>query len=220
MRTFANTDLVLIIRSISARLRSESDYLCRLDGEIGDGDHGTTMALGFAAMVRAVGDRENRQASLSHLLELCADAFLNEVGATMGPLYTSAFLKAAAYLGDETEIPLADAVMLLPAMCDGFTERGKAGVGDKTMMDVWVPVSYSIRSRYKQNLPVEQLLDDIASTAKHAAISTKTMIASKGRAARLGERSLGHIDPGAASAAMIIEIFCESILAMVHDAKK
>lgn len=220
MRSFTSTDLVSTIRSISLRLRSESEYLCRLDGEIGDGDHGTTMAAGFAAMVRAVSHIESRQAPLDKLLAICGHAFLDEVGATMGPLYTSAFLKASDYAGNENEITLADAAMLIPSMCDGFTDRGKAQVGDKTMMDVWVPVSFSIRNRYKKNLSVTQILDDIPSVAEHAAIATKTMIASKGRAARLGERSLGHIDPGAASAAMIIEVFCQSILAMVNDVEK
>lgn len=220
MSTFANTDLVVIIRSIATRLRGESDYLCTLDGEIGDGDHGTTMAQGFAAVVRAVGDVENRDADLGFLLQLCAQAFLDEVGATMGPLYTSAFLKSADYVGRQTEIPLRDATMILPAMCDGFADRGKAEVGDKTMMDVWVPVSFSIKQRHQQEQSVIEILGDISSVADHAAQATKTMIASKGRAARLGERSLGHVDPGAASAAMIISVFCESILAMVPDAEK
>jgi phosphoenolpyruvate---glycerone phosphotransferase subunit DhaL len=212
MSTFSTINYISLIRSLAARLRSESDYLCQLDGEVGDGDHGTTMAQGFNAVVTAITKVENRDTGFSQLLELSAKAFLDEVGSTMGPLYTTAFINASLLFGDQKEIPLRDIALLIPAMSSGIADKGGAKVGDKTMMDVWIPVSYTIQDRYNKNLTINEILNDIGSIAHHAADATKSMIALKGRAARLGERSLGHIDPGAASAAMIIEVFSHSVL--------
>lgn len=201
--------LATVIRSISARLDEASDQLCQLDGQIGDGDHGTTMALGFEAVVQKLLDEDLSNTKISNLLSLSAEHFLNAVGATTGPLYASAFQRAAAFAESRPDLDIKDAPLLLAAMSDGIATLGKAQPGDKTMMDVWFPVAQHIRAEHEKETPLSKLARDVRAITVDGIAATKTMVASKGRAARLGERSIGHADPGASSAAIIIACFCE-----------
>lgn len=206
---FTANHLTVIMRAISIRLGEASDLLCQLDGQIGDGDHGTTMALGFEAVVHSFLDEDISNSKLSDLLILSADNFLNAVGATTGPLYASAFRRAAAFAEKRSNLEMKDAPLILAAMSDGIAALGKAEPGDKTMMDVWFPVAHYIRTEHQENTLLNQLVTGIRAIATDGVATTKTMVASKGRAARLGERSLGHADPGASSAAIIINCFCD-----------
>lgn len=204
---FTASHLAGVFRTISARVDEASDQLCYLDGLIGDGDHGTTMALGFEAVVQHLLHEDLDNCSLSDLLRSSADHFLNAVGATTGPLYASAFRSAATALQDKTSLPMADAPQLMLAMAEGIAQLGKAQPGDKTMMDVWSPVAQHIRANL--GAPLQGIISEIRAIASDGMEMTKTMVASKGRAARLGERSLGHVDPGATSAVIIIGCFCD-----------
>lgn len=198
-----------ILRAISAKLDQASDELCRLDGQIGDGDHGTTMALGFDAVAQGLFDEDLGKLAIDELLTLSADRFLDAVGATTGPLYASAFLSASAFAKGKTLLSIKEAPLLLVAMFEGIAARGKAQPGDKTMIDVWFPVSQYIRTEYQPGSDLKQMTSDIRKIAAEGVAMTKAMVASKGRAARLGERSIGHADPGATSAAIIINCFCD-----------
>ena len=206
-------DLVIMFRAISARMNEDRNYLSELDGQIGDADHGASMAQGFAAVVRALHDADLADAPLSDLFSIAARSFLNAVGGASGPLYASALMSAAAFAGDARGLTPAQTLQLIEAMSAGIAKRGKAAPGDKTMMDAWSPASYAIRTGLEAGLSPEAVLTRATAAARAGAEATRAMIASRGRAARLGERSLGHLDPGATSAATIIEVIAAALCA-------
>ena len=194
--------LITLFRIISERMTAARDELGVLDGVIGDADHGSSMAAGFSAVLRAVSQAEGTPGAI---FSSAASEFLGAVGATTGPLYASALLRAAKLCGDRPQIPVADFPLLIPAFAEGITERGKARPGDKTMMDAWAPAARAVLSaRERGEDPLSQMRAAVEA-AREGAASTRAMVASRGRAARLGERSLGHTDPGAVSAVILIE---------------
>jgi len=201
--------IAALLRAIAIQLDAASDELCRLDGQIGDGDHGTTMALGFETITQTLIDVDFSTIAIPELLNLCADCFLDAVGATTGPLYASAFQGAGRRVQSLSTLSPDDSVLLIVGMSEGIAARGAAQPGDKTMMDVWFPVAHHILLSRQIGTEFSELLAEIRTIVKESVATTKTMVASKGRAARLGERSLGHIDPGASSAAIIILCFCD-----------
>jgi dihydroxyacetone kinase-like protein len=211
MKKLAPADLLAILRAIASRLREEKDTLCDLDGEIGDGDHGTTMAQGFEAVAAAISDLDIGRITLADVFTTCARSFLDAVGATTGPLYASAFLHAAEFTANRTELPAEEAPLILCAFAEGIAHRGKARVGDKTMLDVWMPVCHRVQSARSSGEPLTELLPALTQIAEKGVEATMAMVASRGRSARLGERSLGHKDPGAASAAIIVACFTQTL---------
>jgi phosphoenolpyruvate---glycerone phosphotransferase subunit DhaL len=200
-------DLVEEMRLIAERLAEARDELCRLDGVIGDGDHGVAMADGFAAAAKAASLLDANSAALADVFNSSAKALLNAVGASSGPLYATALMRAARSAGPRVAIPIGETLALVVAMAEGVKARGQAAIGDKTMLDAWGKAADVAQQGLDKNSPLPQALEQIRTAAHEGAEATKTMIASKGRAARLGERSRGHIDPGAASASLIIDAF-------------
>lgn len=186
------------------RLEEARPHLCGLDGEVGDGDHGTSMAAGFAAITRHL--RKAGPLPPDALLRQAAQAFLGEVGATVGPLYAAALLAAAPRFADG---PLSgrDLALFLDDLAQGIAQRGRAGPGDKTMLDAWFPAAQAAHRATETGGSAQAIAKAATEAANKGAEATATMIASRGRAARLKERSLGHVDPGAASAAILIGIF-------------
>ncbi|MFV0360327.1 dihydroxyacetone kinase subunit DhaL [Tropicimonas sp.] len=209
MKQVDSEDIVAVLREMAGRMGAATAYLGQLDGEIGDGDHGSTMARGSSAILRALNEVDPKSTDLSALFALSAGTFLNAVGATTGPLYAAGFLRAGVYANGRRSLDADEAPMLLAAVGDGIGSRGKAIAGDKTMMDVWLPVGQAVREARRQGMPLRDALALARAAADHGAESTRTMMAARGRAARLGERSLGHIDPGAASAAIIVGCFAD-----------
>lgn len=201
-------DIARLFRQLAETIGAARDELCRLDGVIGDADHGIAMADGFAAASKAI-DALASQASLADQFNAAAKGFLNAVGASSGPLYATAFMRAAKAAGARSEMPLTEAPMLIVAMAEGIRSRGKAEPGEKTMIDVWAPAAAAAEQGMASRLPVPGIMARIRDAAATGAESTKSMVAAKGRAARLGERSIGHIDPGAASAAMVLGVIAE-----------
>lgn len=204
-KKFGAAELIIVFQALASRFDSESVFLCALDGEIGDGDHGTTMATGFSAVAKACNRIKASEASLADVLQLGAQSFLDEVGATVGPLYAAAFNHAGTQFGARSEIDFSETLQLFTYFAEGIQTLGEAEIGDKTMVDVWIPVSNAAKVSKDSDLCMDQIFDSISETSKRAASATRTLIASKGRAARLGERSLGHMDPGAVSASIIVE---------------
>ena len=205
MQMFTRHDLTLLFRSLAARMAVEQDYLAELDGEIGDADHGVSMSVGFAAAAKALSEGEAAVPMLADGMMLAARALLNEIGATTGPLYASALMRAAQALGATTEIPLARLPEVSTAMSESIAARGASKPGDKTMIDAWAPAAHAVRAGLATEQDVAHILKDAASAAAEGAKATRAMMAVKGRAARLGPRSLGHVDPGAASAAALLD---------------
>ncbi|MDP2079608.1 MAG: dihydroxyacetone kinase subunit DhaL [Pseudotabrizicola sp.] len=202
MEDFSSRKLIDLFRLIAVRMSDARRELGALDGAIGDADHGNSMAEGFAAIVRAIAADDDRPPA--EVMLLAGQSFLSAVGATTGPLYASAMLAAANGLDGKTTVSAADVAGLVPAFADGIAKRGHARPGDKTMMDAWAPAARAVLEAEKAGLaPIVRL-----SRARAAAIAgrddTRAMMAAVGRAASLGPRSLGHIDPGAASAVIII----------------
>ncbi|TIM61922.1 MAG: DAK2 domain-containing protein, partial [Mesorhizobium sp.] len=165
------------------------DRLCQLDGVIGDADHGIAMALGFGAVRDALAPLELTATEPTVLLNTAAKSFLNAVGASSGPLYATAFMRGAAAVKGKATLAGADVVALFQAMAQGIQDRGKAEIGET----------------------LSESLAAALEAAERGAEATKDMIAAKGRSSRLGERSLGHIDPGAASAVTVIGAMRKSL---------
>lgn len=204
--TVTTRDLVALLAALSARMQAERDHLCALDGQIGDADHGIAMAEGFAAAASAATGLDAETASPTDLFNTAARAFLNAVGASSGPLYATAFLRAGAAVKGKPVLEAADLPGLVAAMARGIAERGKAEMGEKTMIDAWMPAALAVSAAEAAGSPPLLALAAAREAAAAGAEATKDMVAGKGRSARLGERARGHVDPGAASAAMVIAV--------------
>ena len=199
------TGLKKMFDEISTAIETERDHLCVLDGVIGDADHGIAMALGFGAVRDALAGLDLSATVPTTLFNTAAKSFLNAVGASSGPLYATAFMRAAAAVKGKAALDEGDALAMLQAMAKGIAERGKAVVGEKTMVDAWLPAAEAAAAAQSAGKGLAESMAAAADAARSGAETTKSMVATKGRSARLGDRSLGHIDPGAASAAIVIE---------------
>jgi len=194
---FTTSDLKKLFAAFARRMRAERDHLCVLDGAIGDGDHGIAMEQGMAAASAAAASAEG---TLQDIFNAAAKGFLNAVGASSGPLYATGLLRAGKAAGARSSMPTDELRTVIAAIRDGIAQRGKAEAGQKTMLDAWGPAAEAAAA----GEPPE----NIAFAAQKGAESTSRMVAAMGRAARLGERSIGHPDPGAISAAMLIAEIC------------
>ncbi|MER9581079.1 dihydroxyacetone kinase subunit DhaL [Mesorhizobium sp. M0276] len=203
--TIDTARLVAMFAAIANAMSADRDRLCALDGVIGDADHGIAMELGFSAARDAVAALDTAAADPTALLNTAAKSFLNAVGASSGPLYATALMRGAAAVKGKTTLDDAETVALFQAMAKGIQDRGKAEPGEKTMIDAWAPAAQAAGDALASGKDLAGSLEAAAQAAKAGAEATKTMIATKGRASRLGERSLGHMDPGAASAVTVIE---------------
>jgi len=189
---------------ISIAIEAGKDHLSELDGAIGDADHGITMSLGFMAVNAELAKLNLDDTLASEILTTAASAFLDAVGASTGPLYATAFRRAAQALKQEDCLSPAGQAAIVGAMTAGIMERGKGQRGDKTMLDAWIPATEAASSARARAASSLEMWKSILEAAEAGANSTRSMVAARGRAARLGERSLGHMDPGAASAVIIL----------------
>jgi dihydroxyacetone kinase-like protein len=202
--TIDSTTLVRMFDTIADALEADKDRLCALDGVIGDADHGIAMTLGYTAARDAV-DALDDSTDPTTLLNTAAKSFLNAVGASSGPLYATAFMRAAASVKGKAVLEDGDFVGMLQAMAQGMADRGKTTVGEKTMIDAWLPAADAARKTWDETANLCDSLSEAVRAANAGMEATASMVATKGRSARLGERSLGHVDPGAASAVVTIE---------------
>ncbi|WP_307093391.1 dihydroxyacetone kinase subunit DhaL [Arthrobacter sp. B2I5] len=177
--------------------------LIELDRAIGDSDHGENMDRGFQAVLAKLGEATPETPGAA--LKMTAMTLMSKVGGAAGPLYGTAFLRAATALGDAAEIDPAAWAGALAAARDGIVARGKAEPGDKTMVDAWTPAVDAARAVADgDGTDVLSVLVAAAEAAEAGAVATDPLIARKGRASYLGERSAGHRDPGAVSSALIL----------------
>lgn len=203
--------LIKMFENISMAIDGAVDQLSELDGAIGDADHGITMVLGFHAVNAALQGSRSEWSSASAVMNAAATAFLNAVGASTGPLYATAFRRAAQNLIDVDELDQAGATAMLQAIPAGIRERGKAQRGDKTMLDAWLPASEAAVLALTNDVDRRTFWQQILVAAERGAEATRSMVAAKGRAARVGGRSFGHMDPGAASAVIIIQAMADTL---------
>ena len=204
------TTLTAMFSAVAAAVTADRDRLCQLDGVIGDADHGIAMELGFNAAHQAVAALDGA-AEPTAIFNAAAKSFLNAVGASSGPLYATAFMRAGAAVKGKATLSDADFVAAFQAMAQGIRDRGKAEPGEKTMIDAWVPAAEAAGKALAEGKTAATAIDAAAKAAADGAEATKGMVAAKGRSSRLGERSIGHVDPGAASAATVIRAMADSL---------
>ena len=189
------------IELAAADVAEQRDYLVDLDRAIGDGDHGENMDRGFKAAVEALGQAQ--PASVAEVLKTVAKTLMSTVGGAAGPLYGTAFLRASKAAGDG-ELDGAGVAAVIAGALDGIQARGKATTGEKTMVDAWTPALEAAREAAESGSDGVAVLEAAATAAEAGAAATEPMRATKGRASYLGERSIGHLDPGAVSTSLIL----------------
>lgn len=187
-------------QAIAEGVADRKAELTALDRAIGDGDHGENLDRGFQAVLGKLESLEEG-ATPGAVLKLVATTLISTVGGASGPLYGTAFLKASVAAGERESLDAAALVEVLTAARDGIVARGKAELGDKTMVDAWTP---AVDAAAAAGDDVEAVLDAAASAAEAGAAATEPLIAHKGRASYLGERAQGHRDPGSESTALIL----------------
>ena len=189
------------IELAAADVAEQRDYLVDLDRAIGDGDHGENMDRGFKAALEALGQAE--PASVAEVLKTVAKTLMSTVGGAAGPLYGTAFLRASKAAGDG-DLDGAGVAAVIAGALDGIQARGKATTGEKTMVDAWTPALEAARAAAESGSDPAAVLEAAATAAEAGAAATEPMRATKGRASYLGERSIGHLDPGAVSTSLIL----------------
>lgn len=197
------------LRRSGAVLAENRMALIELDRAIGDADHGENMDRGFTAALAKL--EEQPPATPGAALKSVAMSLMSKVGGAAGPLYGTAFLRAATALGDAEELDSEALAAALAAARDGIVARGKAEPGDKTMIDAWTPAVDAAEAAVGDS-PAE-LLDRAATAAEEGAAATEPLVARKGRASYLGERSAGHRDPGSQSTALLLRAAADAAAA-------
>jgi dihydroxyacetone kinase-like protein len=177
--------------------------LITLDREIGDGDHGENLDRGFTAVLAKLDDLAP-EATPGEALKLVATTLISTVGGASGPLLGTAYLKAAGAVGSAPSLDGAALVALLTAARDGVVLRGKAESGDKTMIDAWTPAVDAAAAAQAAGASEVDILAAAADAAEKGAAATEPLVARKGRASYLGERAIGHRDPGAQSSSLLL----------------
>lgn len=189
------------IELAAADVAAQRDYLVDLDRAIGDGDHGENMDRGFKAAVEALG--QSQPSSVAEVLKTVAKTLMSTVGGAAGPLYGTAFLRASKAAGDG-DLDGAGVAAVIAGALDGIQVRGKATTGEKTMVDAWTPALEAARAAAESGSDPAAVLEAAATAAEAGAAATEPLRATKGRASYLGERSIGHLDPGAVSTSLIL----------------
>jgi phosphoenolpyruvate---glycerone phosphotransferase subunit DhaL len=192
------------IEESAVSVREESDHLTQLDSAIGDGDHGINMNRGFDAVTKALAGQDPSLPP-GQLLILAGKTLVATVGGASGPLYGTAFRAAGRALGKDEEFDGAELLAALEASIAAVQDLGAAAPGDKTMIDALVPAVGAMRTELESGAAVPDAVAAAARAADEGARATVPMQARKGRASYLGERSIGHQDPGATSSALLID---------------
>ncbi len=191
------------LRRSAQVLNEQRDYLTGLDAAIGDGDHGINMDRGFKAVLdKLPGVAE---ADIGTILKTVGSTLVSTVGGASGPLYGTAFLRAGIALAGKQELQPADVATGLDAALEGVLARGKAKTGEKTMVDALTPAVEAFKAAIAAGQSLQEALQAAADAAQRGAEATIPMVATKGRASYLGERSAGHQDPGATSSALFLQ---------------
>lgn len=202
--------LLNVILCMQENIKENREYLSDLDREIGDGDHGINMDRGFAEVIKKMDTMKDQD--LAGILKTTGMTLAFKVGGASGPLYGTAFMKASDVIKGKTEITVQDLPALLEAAIDGIQMRGKAVAGEKTMLDALMPAKEAVEKILDTESDAKPVLEAMIKAAEDGAEYTKTIKATKGRASYVGERSIGHMDPGAASSVILLRSIAEVVL--------
>jgi dihydroxyacetone kinase-like protein len=196
--------IVRMLHAIAARIEREKDHLCELDSAVGDGDHGVSMTIGMRAIRRNLDDLEDPTAG--EAFRAAAEAFADDVGAAIGPIYEELLSAAGATLDehDAYDEPATWAAVF-EAIAAAAQRTGGAKPGDKTMVDAWVPAAAALREAADEGTDLATALDRAVEAAWGGVQATKDLVPKLGRASRLGERARGHPDAGATSSSIVME---------------
>ena len=202
-----NEDNLRWLEHIADVLHENAAYLTQLDSPIGDADHGVNMDRGF----KAVRDKFPSMAEMdiSTQLKTVGMTLVSTVGGASGPLYGTAFLRAGTAVAGKGELDTADIVAMLEAFLGGIVARGKANPGEKTMVDALTPAVNAAKQALAEGGTAKELAQRAAQAAEEGMKATVPLLATKGRASYLGERSIGHQDPGATSSWLILRSLAE-----------
>lgn len=191
-----------LVKNIGKVMEENKDFLTELDLAIGDGDHGINMNKGFKAVIDKL---ENTPINtIQDVFKNTAMALISNIGGASGPLYGTAFMKAGSVVLGKEELNIEDLKNILETSLEGVKARGKAQKGDKTMIDAIEPSLEAVENGIKDGLDEKKILENMKDEALKGVNYTKSIIARRGRASYLGERSIGHQDPGATSSYLIL----------------
>jgi dihydroxyacetone kinase-like protein len=201
-------EVIAALTAAADVVSAHRDELVELDRVIGDGDHGENLQRGFQTFVVAV--VRAAPATPGAAIKLLATTLISTVGGAAGPLYGTACLRAATSLGDIAELTPETTVAALRAALGGVVARGKAEPGDKTMVDALAPAVEAAQKAMENGADIHGVLVAAADAADDGAAATIPLVARKGRASYLGERSAGHLDPGARSTSLLLRALADA----------
>src|ERR1700760_3329907 len=209
MSNISSDQILLWIERYAARIAEQKDYLTQLDSAIGDADHGANMDRGFQAVLAKKAEFQN--SDIGAVLKGVAMTLISTVGGASGALYGTFFLQASISAGNRTELSPGEFGFALEKGLAGIVSRGKAAIGDKTMVDALQPAVKTYKQAIESGQSLEQALSEAVSAAEEGLKSTVPLVARKGRASYLGERSAGHPDPGATSTVLLFRSAAETL---------
>lgn len=194
--------VIEILLAMGKVMEENREFLTDLDNVIGDGDHGINMARGFAEVEKQA--QTLAEKDIGTILKTVGMTLVSKVGGSSGPLYGTAFMKAGMTIGAKDEIDISDFLSGLDAGIEGIKARGRSTTGEKTMLDAMVPALDAMKDAQAAGEDTAKVLDAGVQAAQKGVEDTKPMVATKGRASYLGERSIGHQDPGATSFTLLL----------------
>ena len=209
MSNISSEQILAWIERYAADIAEQKDYLTQLDAAIGDGDHGANMHRGLQAVLKKKAELQNKD--IGALLKGIAMTLISTVGGASGALYGTFFLQASTVAVNKTELSPNEFGSLLEKGLAGIVLRGKAAIGDKTMVDALQPAINAYKQSVESGKTLEQALSEAVSAAEEGLKSTVPLVARKGRASYLGERSAGHPDPGATSTLLLFRSAVETL---------
>jgi len=198
------------IERYATRIAEEKDYLTKLDSDIGDADHGSNMHRGFQAVLAKKSELQGKD--IGALLKIVAMTLISNVGGAAGALYGTFFLQASAVAGTRTELSPNEFLYILEKGLAGIVLRGKAAIGDKTMVDALQPAVKACKKSIEAGETLSQVLTKAVAAAETGLKSTIPLMARRGRASYLGERSIDHQDPGATSTYLLFKAAAETLV--------
>lgn len=196
------------IEAVAGVIRANKEALTQLDAAIGDADHGSNLDRGFQAVLAKLPSTADQD--IGGVLRTVGMTLVSTVGGASGPLYGTFFIQMSTTAKGKAELTLADWAAALEAGVDGVVMRGKASLGDKTMLDALIPAQAALKTAVAEGASLPEALRRSAAAAEMGLQATTPLVARKGRASYLGERSAGHQDPGATSAYLILKAAADS----------
>lgn len=206
---FTKKQIIRWLQLVTIKLSQNQDLLTDLDAAIGDADHGVNLVRGFTQVANTLPTMAD--AEMGGILKMAAMTVMSAVGGASGLLYGNFLLRAALNIGEKTELDADGVLHMLESGRDGIVHRGRANLGDKTMIDAWSPALAAFAAALQPGVDLPTALHACAAAAEQGMLATIPMQAKKGRASYMGERSIGHQDPGATSTFLILRALADAV---------